>query len=80
MELLQRGDRPWRPEVERFHQVDHRHANFPSLPHRPCGGYVVPLPPGGVLSVPGWLSLLSGVVVLVAAAYLLYAVLRPESF
>ncbi len=30
--------------------------------------------------MPGWLSLLSGVVVLVAAAYLLYAVLRPESF
>lgn len=27
-----------------------------------------------------WLSLLCGVLVLVAAAYLLYAVLRPESF
>jgi type VI protein secretion system component VasF len=31
-------------------------------------------------SMPGWLSLLCGVVVLIAAAYLLYAVLRPESF
>lgn len=27
-----------------------------------------------------WLSLLCGVLVLVAAAYLLYVVLRPESF
>mgnify|MGYP000981799936 CR=1 FL=1 len=27
-----------------------------------------------------WLSLLCGAVVLVAAAYLLYAVLRPEAF
>lgn len=32
------------------------------------------------VSMPGWLSLLCGVVVLIAAAYLLYAVLRPESF
>lgn len=30
--------------------------------------------------MPGWLSLLCGLVALVAAAYLLYAVLRPESF
>ncbi|MBD8637151.1 potassium-transporting ATPase subunit F [Stenotrophomonas sp. 169] len=30
--------------------------------------------------MPGWLSLLCGVLVLVAAAYLLYVVLRPESF
>ena len=30
--------------------------------------------------MPGWLSLLCGVLVLVAAAYLVYAVLRPESF
>jgi len=27
-----------------------------------------------------WLSLLCGVLVLIAAAYLLYVVLRPESF
>ena len=31
-------------------------------------------------SMPGWLALLCGVVVLIAAAYLLYAVLRPDSF
>lgn len=30
--------------------------------------------------MPGWLSLLCGLVALVAAAYLLYVVLRPESF
>ncbi|KQN95635.1 MULTISPECIES: hypothetical protein [Stenotrophomonas] len=30
--------------------------------------------------MPGWLSLLCGLVALVAAACLLYAVLRPESF
>jgi hypothetical protein len=30
--------------------------------------------------MPAWLSLLCGVAVLVATAYLLYAVLRPESF
>ncbi|MEN5208125.1 potassium-transporting ATPase subunit F [Stenotrophomonas terrae] len=30
--------------------------------------------------MPGWLALLCGVVVLIAAAYLLYAVLRPDSF
>lgn len=28
----------------------------------------------------GWLALICGVAVLVAAAYLLYAVLRPEDF
>ncbi|MBV6858885.1 potassium-transporting ATPase subunit F [Xanthomonas campestris pv. zingibericola] len=30
--------------------------------------------------MPGWLSLLCGVAVLVVAAYLLYVVLRPEDF
>lgn len=30
--------------------------------------------------MPAWLSLMCGVLVLVAAAYLLYVVLRPESF
>jgi len=30
--------------------------------------------------MPGWLALLCGVVVLIAAAYLLYAALRPDSF
>ncbi|ALJ27015.1 MULTISPECIES: potassium-transporting ATPase subunit F [Stenotrophomonas] len=30
--------------------------------------------------MPGWLLFLCGLVALVAAAYLLYAVLRPESF
>lgn len=28
----------------------------------------------------GWLSLVCGIAVLVAAAYLLYVVLRPEAF
>ena len=37
------------------------------------------VPPGRYCNVP-WLSLLCGVLVLVAAAYLLYVVLRPESF
>lgn len=32
----------------------------------------------GVTDMPGWLSLLCGVAVLVAAAYLLYVVLRPD--
>jgi len=30
--------------------------------------------------MPAWLSLVCGVLVLVAAAYLLYDVLRPEAF
>jgi len=30
--------------------------------------------------MPGWLFFLCGLVALVVAAYLLYAVLRPESF
>jgi hypothetical protein len=30
--------------------------------------------------MPGWLALICGVVVIVAAAYLLYVVLRPEDF
>lgn len=30
--------------------------------------------------MPGWLALVCGVAVVVAAAYLLYAVLRPEDF
>lgn len=30
--------------------------------------------------MPGWLSLICGVAVILAAAYLLYAVLRPEDF
>ncbi|TCK50667.1 F subunit of K+-transporting ATPase [Xanthomonas vasicola] len=34
----------------------------------------------GVTDMPAWLSLLCGVAVLVAAAYLLYVVLRPEDF
>lgn len=34
----------------------------------------------GVVDMPAWLSLLCGVAVLVAAAYLLYVVLRPEDF
>ncbi|ETC89756.1 hypothetical protein XHC_0701 [Xanthomonas hortorum pv. carotae str. M081] len=34
----------------------------------------------GVADMPAWLSLLCGVAVLVAAAYLLYVVLRPEDF
>lgn len=34
----------------------------------------------GVAHMPGWLSLLCGVAVLVAAAYLLYVMLRPEDF
>jgi disulfide bond formation protein DsbB len=57
--------------VERFHQDDHRHVLSVAL---------WPFFPGGVLSMPGWLSLLCGVLVLVAAAYLVYAVLRPEAF
>ncbi|CAP53019.1 putative membrane protein [Xanthomonas campestris pv. campestris] len=34
----------------------------------------------GVIDMPAWLSLLCGVAVFVAAAYLLYVVLRPEDF
>lgn len=34
----------------------------------------------GVTDMPAWLSLLCGVAVFVAAAYLLYVVLRPEDF
>ena len=30
--------------------------------------------------MPGWLSLLCGIVVIVAAAYLLLVILRPEKF
>jgi hypothetical protein len=30
--------------------------------------------------MPGWLALVCGVAVIVAAAYLLYVVLRPEEF
>ncbi len=30
--------------------------------------------------MPGWLALVCGVAVVVAAAYLLYVVLRPEDF
>jgi hypothetical protein len=30
--------------------------------------------------MPGWLALICGVAVIVAAAYLLYVVLRPEDF
>ncbi|MFT4196793.1 MAG: potassium-transporting ATPase subunit F [Pseudoxanthomonas sp.] len=30
--------------------------------------------------MPGWLSLVCGIAVLIAAAYLLYVVLRPERF
>ncbi|WMJ71393.1 potassium-transporting ATPase subunit F [Stenotrophomonas sp. 24(2023)] len=30
--------------------------------------------------MPAWLSLVCGVLVLVAAAYLLYVVLRPDAF
>ncbi|HET6782454.1 MAG TPA: potassium-transporting ATPase subunit F [Pseudoxanthomonas sp.] len=30
--------------------------------------------------MPGWLSLLCGLVVIIAAAYLLLVVLRPEKF
>lgn len=30
--------------------------------------------------MPGWLALVSSVAVIVAAAYLLYVVLRPEDF
>lgn len=30
--------------------------------------------------MPGWLSLVCGVAVIVAAAYLLYVVLHPEDF
>ncbi|HEY5851506.1 MAG TPA: potassium-transporting ATPase subunit F [Lysobacter sp.] len=30
--------------------------------------------------MPGWLALVCGVAVIVAAAYLLYVVLRPEDF
>jgi K+-transporting ATPase KdpF subunit len=30
--------------------------------------------------MPGWLSLLCGIVVIVAAGYLLLAILRPEKF
>ncbi|RXR06422.1 potassium-transporting ATPase subunit F [Pseudoxanthomonas composti] len=30
--------------------------------------------------MPEWLSLLCGVLVIVAAAYLLYVILRPEDF
>ncbi|AHY60603.1 potassium-transporting system small peptide KdpF [Stenotrophomonas rhizophila] len=32
------------------------------------------------MAMSAWLSLLCGVLVLVAAAYLLYVVLRPEAF
>jgi hypothetical protein len=31
-------------------------------------------------TLPAWLALVCGVLVLVAAAYLLYVVLRPEAF
>lgn len=30
--------------------------------------------------MPGWLAMVCGVAVIVAAAYLLYVVLRPEDF
>ena len=30
--------------------------------------------------MPGWLALVCGVAVVVAAAYLLYVILRPEDF
>lgn len=30
--------------------------------------------------MPGWLALVCGVAVIIAAAYLLYVVLRPEDF
>ena len=30
--------------------------------------------------MPGWLALVCGVAVIVAAAYLLYVILRPEDF
>lgn len=30
--------------------------------------------------MPGWLFLVCGIAVVIAAAYLLYAVLRPEDF
>lgn len=30
--------------------------------------------------MPGWLAMVCGVAVIVAAAYLLYVVLRPENF
>ena len=51
----------------------------PALPSTRCAGHAGARPDIEV-SMPGWLSLLCGVVVLIAAAYLLYAVLRPESF
>lgn len=30
--------------------------------------------------MPGWLSLMCGLAVVIAAAYLLYVILRPEDF
>lgn len=30
--------------------------------------------------MPGWLAMVCGIAVLVAAAYLLYVILRPEDF
>ena len=66
--------------MERFHQDDHCHVIDFALHRRPSGRRPLLFLPGGVLTMPGWLSLLCGVLVLVAAAYLLYVVLRPESF
>lgn len=55
----------------------HAHASY-AVAHRTYRAAVRAF--GGVIDMPGWLSLLCGVAVLVAAAYLLYVVLRPEDF
>jgi hypothetical protein len=45
----------------------------------PCVRHL-PFPAAEITTMPAWLSLVCGVLVLVAAAYLLYVVLRPETF
>jgi len=48
----------------------------PPVPRAPRA----PFPAFEATTMSAWLSLLCGVLVLVAAAYLLYVVLRPETF
>lgn len=75
IERLRPPEAPWRSWHGR--PCWQRAAAFPSTRYaRRAGGRATePRFP-----MPGWLLFLCGLVALVAAAYLLYAVLRPESF
>jgi len=59
-----------------------RPSSFPAAPFNPtpCGPRARALDPCRSTTMPEWLSLLCGVLVIVAAAYLLYVILRPEDF